>query len=309
MIITISPKSFNHFKKTHGVFLCFYDFSKDPYNQNLVEKIEKLEKNFCDLSIVKLDWLKYKKYFKFENDKEYNQVVIHGKGEVLLERFKPDSETELPKIFEKCKEFHEMHVRRISQAYKHKLMFDRKSTSSWVIRKSKKSNKYENLDIKNKSRELYDYNIYKTYNLNDADNYLNINSKNNKIIYEKVHLNNDILFGENKIPLESNDICVNIKSSNYNKTHNKKILTEDNLLKLKNQKLMHCEKDPKTCFKSQKCESYNADNLFQQNIYSALFDKKKSKRKLYTPRKILTSESKVFLADKIYIQYKKRKNI
>lgn len=110
MIFPIKPEKFHTFRSFKNGSICFYTYNVNEVNKTLVSEIEKLEKQYLMLPILKLDWIEYKIYFEFYDDSECNRVALYDKGIAIEHYCPPDFISQLPKMFERCKKIYDHYI-------------------------------------------------------------------------------------------------------------------------------------------------------------------------------------------------------
>lgn len=117
MILDVKPENFYRFKWRDGPFMVLYSYENNFFNRLLVAEIEKTEKKYLNLKVLKINWLEQKNFSKITDDTECNRVVLYYKKEKIFDYCPPDLEIHLPKMFQKHKELYDFETIKNSQSY------------------------------------------------------------------------------------------------------------------------------------------------------------------------------------------------
>lgn len=273
MIIQVPPKTFNRYKNLHGPYLCFYTYEENVFNKQLVAEIEKLAKNDPIISVIKMDWQEHRKYFFSLEEQDVNRVTIYNRGKLIEEYCPPDLGKELPLMFKICKRIHDIQCANSARRLNNNEIFDNYPYTEIITELTHSNNKSDSL-------ERHKIQKYISETLKTPLN----NSEINKNTYLK------------EIKFESPEVSSHVSRQIFS-----------NKYELNNIKYLNSSNKGNRNYVIDSCKNQMNKKLnlidFKTKIKNKDFlslAKKRSKRKSYTPKQILSPESKLFIPDQIY---------
>lgn len=164
MIITVLPRYFKRFILGKGPYMCYYNNEKDVLNM-IEHEILEVEKKFPVIMVLKLDYLKHKEHFKFQNDNEYKSVKVYSCGKCIANHYQPGSQG-LTKMFNMCKKMHDSFISKRNQELLRREMV------------------WENISLDDPVDTSINYNKIKYFIKIDENE--NLNDLNDQKIYDKI---------------------------------------------------------------------------------------------------------------------------
>lgn len=190
MIVNITPFKINRYKNMEGPYILFYSHDKNDINRNIVSAIERHDKEYFILTIIKMEWLDHKKYFFIENERECNRVSIYSKGKLVRDHCPPDLE-QLSNMFKTCKSILDFNIIMFNktafdkEANERKIFFTLKNRKAQIKEIVNKFDIELEYDHKNKSY------ITKTCSKN---NNINLSSSGNESQNKEIHKNSKLSY-------------------------------------------------------------------------------------------------------------------
>lgn len=105
MITQIQPPNLSYFLSKPVPYIYYCNGECEGSNKILVINIKQMASKYPKLSVLELNWTKYKMFKQKKTDREINKVFLYYEGDKIEEFDNPNIE-ELNLIFKKCVNFH-----------------------------------------------------------------------------------------------------------------------------------------------------------------------------------------------------------
>lgn len=147
MILNLLPYNYFRYVTKTGPYLIFYTYESNSFNKLMGIEIEKMEKDFAFITVLKINWIQYKNYKQISNDLKCNRVVVYYRAEIIFDICPPNLETDLLKMFQKCKELNDINLIKIHLTFSENEINSMKHSSD-IKQQMEVSKSYKYVDVK-----------------------------------------------------------------------------------------------------------------------------------------------------------------